>query len=176
MRIGIVAQRFRMGLLTAALALGLSVAFGAATPQPAAAADPDVKVKITGTNIVYSWDTTVHWIDVTNENATDVHDVFVEIYDYHLPIDYKEIYVYIGSTRFNSKCRIVDGLGMSSKTRATCDLGTLRAGQRASITLWGKTSIVVGSGTDALRARAYANFPQHGGSDGSDTKAIAWNP
>lgn len=59
MRIGIVAQRLRMGLLTAALALGLSLGLGAAAPQPAATADPDVKVEITGTNIVYSWDTTV---------------------------------------------------------------------------------------------------------------------
>jgi hypothetical protein len=176
MRIGIVAQRLRLGLLAAALALGLSIGLGAAAPQTAAAADPNVDVEITGTNVVYSWDTTVNWIDVTNENAFDVHNLFVEIYDYHLPIDYQEIYVYIGSTRYNSMCRIVDGLGMSSKTRATCDIGTLRAGQRASITLWGTTSVVVGSGTDSLRARAYTNFPEHSGSDGSDTKAIAWNP
>jgi hypothetical protein len=176
MRIGIVAQQLRMGLLTAALALGLSVVFGAASPQPVAAADPDVKVRITGTSIVYSWDTTINWINVTNENAFDVDDVFVEIYDYHLPIDYKDVYVHIGGTYYGSKCRVVDGLGMSSKTRATCDIGRLRAGKFATITIVGKTSVVVGSGTDSLRAKAYTNFPQHSGSDGSDTKAIAWNP
>jgi hypothetical protein len=160
--------RLRHGLLVAIMALGLSPGRAAGAPQPAAAADPPLTVSISGDQIIYSWETREWTISIRNPNDFRAHDVFVDIHDFHLPIDYS----YIGGP--TGACRIRDDWGMSSKTRATCELGSLLPREIVYIGLNGSTTLVVGSGNDFLRVRASANYPVNTTADGSANKRTAW--
>ena len=69
----------RLGMAAFVLAGGLAAGLGAA--QPAAAADPSLQVRITGTTRIESFDGGTWTIRVTNPHAFDVISVRVDIYD-----------------------------------------------------------------------------------------------
>jgi hypothetical protein len=178
------ARQARTLIIAFVLVVAAALGAGVVGSHTALAADPQLTISIGGDNTVYSWEDQLYHVVIENRTTVNAYDLFIELYDYTLPLDYRQISAYVdrgcrsfsGCVHLDATCRITDGAGWSGKTRATCTVQSLKPGDFLHINMNTGTTLVWGSGVGAFTVKAYVNYPTDTHADGSSSRNIAWNP